>query len=253
MTRQAPSLARAAIVFAAPHSGACARCEVRHEGVCAVLDDAELHRLGEIATQMTVARSACFIAQGEPARHFFNVTRGTAKLYKSLEDGRRQITGFLREGDFVGLAAEGEYGFSAEALEDLGLCRFDRARFASTLPDLPALERRLLDIACHELILAQDQMLVLGRKSATERLASFLLAWAARGQRACHGHVDAAAPARVALPMTRTDIADYLGLTTETVSRALSALRRDGLIEAAAGGHEVTLLDRRRLARLAAP
>lgn len=252
MSHQSASLGRASIVFGAPQTGACARCEVRHEGLCAALDDADLHRLGEIATQMTAAPGTCFIAEGEPARHFFNVTRGTAKLYKCLEDGRRQIIGFLCPGDFAGLAAEGEYGFSAEALDNLGLCRFDRVRFARTLPDLPALERRLLDIACHELVLAQDQMLLLGRKSAAERLASFLLAWAERGQRACPGHVEAAGPVRVLLPMTRADIADYLGLTTETVSRTLSALRRDRLIEAVAGGHEMRLLDRRRLARLAA-
>lgn len=251
MAHHSSALVRASIIVTAPRPEFCERCEVRHSGVCSALDDADLHILARMASHVSVARGGYILSEGEPARYFFNITSGVAKLYKSLADGRRQITGFLRAGDFVGLAAERLYGFSAEAMEDLTLCRFDRERFGRSLPDLPSLERRLLDIACHELVAAQNQMLLLGRKSATERLATFLLHWAERDQSGCDKPVEAG-PVTLKLPMTRADIADYLGLTTETVSRALSGLRRDGLISADAGGHDVVITDRRRLARLAA-
>lgn len=243
-------LARPSIIIAAARPEFCEHCEVRHSSVCAALEDSDLHVLARIASHASVARGSCILSEGQPARYFFNITRGVAKLYKSLADGRRQIIGFLRAGDFVGLAAERLYGFSAEALDDLTVCRFDRECFDRSLLDLPSLERRLLDVACHELVAAQNQMLLLGRKSATERLATFLLHWAERDRVGCDKQ--AAGPTTLALPMTRGDIADYLGLTTETVSRTLSGLRHDGLISGNVGGRELTITDQRRLARFAA-
>ena len=141
-----------------------------------------------------------------------------------LPDGRRQITGFLFAGDFVGLATAKDYAFSVEAIEPATLCRFRSDEYRSLTRERPALEGALLDRATHELAAAQDQMLLLGRKTAQERIASFLLSLRGR---------DPMRPPRddeVRLPMTRAEIADYLGLTIETVSRVLTRLKKSGVI-----------------------
>ncbi|MET1026516.1 MAG: cyclic nucleotide-binding domain-containing protein [Dongiaceae bacterium] len=163
------------------------------------------------------------IREGEPAVSLFNVVSGTVKLYKLLSDGRRQITGFLVPGDFLGIALNKSYAYSAEAIDDVHLCRFDRGRFRTILTELPKLEHRLFEAACNELVAAQDQMLLLGRRTAIERVASFLVHWQQRSLHARTARV-------VSLPMSRGDIADYLGLTIETVSRTIGLLKRDKII-----------------------
>jgi CRP/FNR family transcriptional regulator len=166
-----------------------------------------------------------FIEEGDPAESFFNITAGTAKIYKLLPDGRRQITGFAGPGHFLGLAVSSVYAFSAEAIDPVRFCRFSRPRLKKLLLEFPKLEQRLLEVAANELVAAQEQMLLLGRKTARERLASFLLMQLAQGSACSTGRE------RVGLAMTRGDIADYLGLTIETVSRTLSRLRVEGMIE----------------------
>ena len=150
---------------------------------------------------------------------------GTVKVYKLLGDGRRQITGFLFSGDFLGLTHNEAYAYSAEALAPTRLCRFRRRRLEALLVEIPHLEQRLLAMASHELAAAQDQMMLLGRKSARERVVSFILMLSDSATR--HGRPGDP----VFLPMSRSDIADYLGLTTETVSRTVTLLKKQGLIE----------------------
>jgi CRP/FNR family transcriptional regulator len=193
--------------------------------VCNAIPDADLARLAAAAVVTEVPGGQCFIDEGEPANSFFNITAGTAKLFKLLPDGRRQITGFVGPGHFLGLAVSDTYAFSAEAIEDVRLCRFPRAKLRALLDDFPLMEKRLLEVAAHELVAAQEQMLLLGRKTARERLASFLLMLSRQG-------VPCGQPRRrFRLPMTRNDIADYLGLTIETVSRTLTRLRAEGVIQ----------------------
>ncbi len=131
-------------------------------------------RLATIAVVTEAPPGQCFIDEGEPARSFFNITAGTAKLFKLLPDGRRQITGFVGAGHFLGLAVSDTYAFSAEAIEPVRYCRFQRAKLRALLDDFPLMEKRLLEVASNELVAAQEQMLLLGRKTARERLASFL-------------------------------------------------------------------------------
>ncbi|HLY55307.1 MAG TPA: helix-turn-helix domain-containing protein [Stellaceae bacterium] len=221
----------------------CARCDARGRSVCNAIDDPDLHRLAAMAVVTFADPGSTFIGEGEPADHFFNITRGTVKLFKLLPDGRRQITGFCRAGDFLGLAVSRTYAFSAEAVDRVRFCRFSRRRLEGLLDDFPAFERRLLDFASNELVAAQEQMLLLGRKTARERVASFLLS-----QEDPHTAGEAG---MACLPMTRTDIADYLGLTIETVSRTLSQLKRDRVIRAASLS-EIEFADRARLEAIAA-
>jgi CRP/FNR family transcriptional regulator len=214
-------------VVVPPHgqTDPCAHCDVRPHSVCSAIPDQDIARLAAAAVVGNAAAGTCFIEEGEPAGAFFNVTAGVAKLYKLLPDGRRQITGFAGVGHFLGLAVSDTYAFSAEAITPARYCRFSRVRLRALLDDFPVMEQRLLEVASNELVAAQEQMLLLGRKTARERLASFLMAQSRQGV-ACR-----APRRRFALPMTRGDIADYLGLTIETVSRTITRLRAEGLIE----------------------
>ena len=215
----------------------CAHCEVRQRSVCSAIPDGDLARLAEVAVSRDYAKGEVFIEEGEPARDFFNVTRGTVKLFKMLPDGRQQVTGFATIGHFLGLAVSTNYAFSAEAIEPVRACRFSRPKLRALLDDFPALEQRLLATACNELVTAQEQILMLGRKTAQERLASFLVAWS-------HNSVPCDHPAgHVHLPMTRGEIADHLGLTIETVSRTFSRFRASGRIETPSNT-DVLILDR---------
>ncbi len=158
--------ARPVVVGDAQSPDPCAHCDVRHQSVCSAIEEADLARLAAVAVVRSVDKGKVFIEEGEPATDFFNVTAGTAKLFKLLPDGRQQITGFAGLGHFLGLAVSQTYAFSAEAIEPMRFCRFSRPKLRLLLDDFPALEARLLQSACNELVTAQEQMLLLGRKTA---------------------------------------------------------------------------------------
>lgn len=221
----------------------CSDCEIREVGVCGSLAPEELEEVRRIVSTLTLHPGQSAIVEGEPAQDLFNVMSGAVRLYKLLPDGRRQITGFLSGGDFLGIAYNDTYAFTAEAITAVKLCRFPRRRLEALLPDHPTLERRLLGEAAHELVAAQDQMLLLGRKTAVERVTSFLLMLAKRAAK------NRKSATRLEVPMTRTDIGDYLGLTTETVSRVISRLRDDSIVSVANRG-QIEILDRAALERL---
>jgi len=218
-------LTRPTLLESQPAADPCAHCDARPSSVCNAIGERDLSRLAALTQVVEAAPGHTFISEGEPASHFFNITRGTAKLFKLLPDGRRQITGFATAGHFLGLAVSDTYAFSAEALEPTRYCRFPRNKLRGLLRDFPAMEARLLEVASNELVAAQEQMLLLGRKTARERLASFLVTLYR------HSAPCGRTRTRFPLPMTRGDIADYLGLTIETVSRTLTVLRKEGLID----------------------
>lgn len=202
----------------------CGRCQVGEAAFCTGLTAGEVVRLATVVGQIHIPAHASIFAEGDPADHMFSLAVGTVKLYKLLPDGRRQITAFLFPGDFFGLAVEGNYAYTAEALTPVVLCRFPRRKLDGLLEDVPRIEKRLLGLAIDELAAAHDQMLLLGRKTAREKVASFLMMISRRAERR------GLPPSPIALPMSRSDIADYLGLTIETVSRSLSQLKREGVI-----------------------
>ncbi len=215
---------RPTVVVKSRDMSRCLHCDVRDRSVCSAMDIPDLQHLADVAMHRTIEKGRVFIEEGMPATDFVNIIAGTAKLFKTLPNGRQQIMGFAGSGHFLGLAVSQTYAFSAQAIEPLEICRFSRPKLYHVLHDFPAMEARLLETACNELVAAQDQMLLLGRKTALERVASFLIA----RQRDVHGYrgpVDS-----IDLPMTRAEIADYLGLTIETVSRTISKLKADGRI-----------------------
>lgn len=222
----------------------CADCAVRPLSFCSALDDDELVCLSEIVQPQRIEANHTIIDEGEPAHGMYNVTAGAVKLYKLMPDGRRQITGFLFAGDFIGLATNNAYVYSAEALVPTSLCRIPRRQMDQLMEEFPKLQRRLFGMASNELAAAQDQMLLLGRKSAKEKIASFLLGLSERANR--RGQPESP----VHLPMSRADIADFIGLTTETVSRTITQLKGSGVIRLLDGGR-IDLVDRQALADLA--
>lgn len=158
--------------------------------------------------------------EGDDAEHCYKVKSGTVRLCKVTEDGRRQIAAFLTAGDLFGWTDHGFYGFSAEAVTDVTLEKFSRARVEDAVKASPALGRRVLALLSTQLASAHEHLLLLGRMTAAERIASFLLDLVRRQHTG--GSIE--------LAMCRKDVADYLGLTVETVSRTMSALKRKGII-----------------------
>ena len=228
-----------------PSGHPCQGCEVRDRAVCGVLDCARLEEFRNLGWTLKLASGQALFHEGDPATRVFTLTKGTLKLYKLLADGRRQVTGFLHPGDFLGISVDDEHAFSAEALEESQLCWFPRARFDDFVEEQPRMERELYRMAAHELAAAQQQFVLLGRKTASERLASFLLLLAERSELS-----NGTGAGMVRLPMSRSDIADYLGLTKETVSRVMSALKRDRIIRLETL-EIIQILDRARLEQLA--
>lgn len=203
---------------------ACDACRARPLSVCASIDAPNLGRLDALAEHLTLDAGDGLTRADDPARHVFNITAGSVRVYRLLPDGRRQITGFLFAGDFLGLATGDTYVFSAEAIEPVTVCRFRKSDYRTLIRETPALETALLQRATHELAAAQNQMLLLGRKTALERVSTFLLDMPA------HDPARRGPAGRVHLPMTRAEIADYLGLSIETVSRVFTRLKTQGVI-----------------------
>ena len=223
--------------LAVSHSPTPARVE---SAVCRGLGRQAATHLVAISSLVARRPGEVVFCEGDDAECVYEVVSGTLRLYKLLPDGRRQITGFPSTGHLLGLAPDGEHVYSAEAVTAVTLCRYPRASFNRLIDSVPGLARRLWAVTSDELRLAQDQLLLLGRKTASEKVASFLLMLA-----------DASDDGdEIALPMRRGDIGDYLGLTIETVSRTLTEMKRDRLL-ALPTSDSARLLDRERLEALA--
>ena len=202
----------------------CETCPARVLAFCNELNHDELAELDAISADVSLKAPQALVYEGDEARYAYNLRQGVLRLSKMLPDGRRQITGFAFPGDFIGLSDARDHSITVEAIVESRLCRFDKTRLHSLCERWPHLERRFREMTAHELSSAQRQMLLLGRKTARERVASFLHEMS----RAAVHRGAAASP--IDLPMSRTDIADYLGLTIETVSRTISRLVDDGII-----------------------
>src|SRR3954468_23414833 len=175
-------------------------------------------------------RNAAVFNQGDPARHVYKVISGAVRTGRVLMDGRRQIADFYLPGDFFGLDWQSEHGFTAEAIADAVVVSYPRAQLERVAENQIAVQKLLMSLLCKSLSATQNHVVMLGRQTAQERLACFLRSTMARSED--HTNVD--------LPMSRLDIADYLGLTIETVSRGISQFKRQQFISIS-GTHGVTL------------
>jgi CRP/FNR family transcriptional regulator len=206
----------------------CANCPIQDRAVCAYAGPQDLALLEAIKSYRTYLPGEEIVAAGEPVRQLGSVITGAVALSRLLADGRKQMVGLLFPGDFVGRALAATAPFDAVAVGEVTLCLFDKRRFERILGETPELRRRLLEMTLDELDAARDWMVVLGRKTAREKLASFLLTVARRTARPRDPGKDGGT--RISLPLTREATADYLGLTIETVSRQIGGLQKAGIL-----------------------
>lgn len=204
----------------------CSQCPIRHRAVCSRCDDDELATLEQIKSYRTYKAGETVLWRGEPLSFVGSVVEGVATLNKTLEDGRTQMLGLLLPSDFIGRPGRQEIGFDVVAASNLTLCCFDRIGFEQLVNRTPHLSSRLLEIALDELDAARDWMLLLGRKSAREKIATFVQMLLKRQK--IEGYIGQSPD--MTLFLTREEIANYLGLTLETVSRQLNALKNEGVL-----------------------
>ena len=224
--------------------GRCTACAVRSLSICGALNQADLGEFERISRHMDLTHNEALFSAGQAATSVHNIIAGVVRLYKLLPDGRRQVIGFALPGDFLGTMPSDRYSFSADVIEALSVCRFPADAFTHFIEQRPHFLLRINEFAARELMLAQEQMLLLGRRTAEERVAAFLVGWRAR-----LAHIGDERQT-ISLPMSRQDIADYLGLTIETVSRTLTRFERERMLIIVSGG--VRLLDSGRAEAMAA-
>ena len=196
------------------------------------------------APKVMQAREHVFF-EGDPINHIYQVENGTVCLYKTLQDGRRQIVDFAHPRDFIGLGAGGDHVFSAQATTLTRLRCLPAGPLHEIACHNPDIGMQLYRALSDQLLAARDLLLTVGQRNATERLAALLLALSRRNERNGTNH------ARIALSMTRADIADFLSLTVETVSRTFTKLRQSGIIDLVHSSL-VVIKDRHALEQLAA-
>ena len=222
----------------------CRSCEARHGGVCGALNPVQLTELSRHTSRKMVGIGSEVIGQGESVSSYSNILKGVVKLSKVMADGRQQIVGLQFAPDFMGRPYLGESRMTAEAATETEICVFPKRALERMMNEAPELGQKLHAQSLKELDEARDWMLTLGRKTAQEKVASFLSLIAT--------HIDPEnnEVSTFDLPLSRADIADFLGLTIETVSRQMTRLRKEGIIHIENNRH-VTVPDLNRLANAA--
>ena len=225
MALEAPHCLFQGLLADAAQRKLCESCRVKGLSICGgfAVDHAE--ELAGITQKVSCSAGSTLFREGDPADYFYTVTEGVVEFSKYLLSGRRQILGFLLQGDFLGLAVQDQYSYTAEATTNCTLCQFNKKRFERLMSLYPTLEHTLFNAVSNELMEVENRMVALGHQLAEKRLAAFLT-WYWERMRIMSPIRDSA----VTLPMTRRDIADYLCLSIEAVSRAFTKLRNQGII-----------------------
>ena len=187
-------------------------------------DARELAELTRLATPIRFEGGQTIFREGDVARSAFGLSQGVVRSYRLLPDGRRQVVAFALPGDFLAMPLGDRFSFSGDAVGEVSICRFPREELKHLILTNPGIMRQLIEFAANELQSAQDQLTLLGNNSAEERVFSFLVNWRRRVARLTP-------PSQtVPLPMRRQDIADFLGLKLETVSRTFAKLEQRNAI-----------------------
>ncbi len=220
----------------------CDLCVVRNRAICAALDENEVQALNAIGRRRNLSAGESLMWEGEDSVLVANVIEGVLKLSTGTEDGREQIVGVVYPSEFIGRPFGATNGHGVTALTDARVCVFNRRDFDAFAREHPELEHKLLDRTLGELDRTRRWMLLLGRKSASEKLASFLLEMDERlVEPGCQVSIDRA-QRTLTLPFSRQQIADVLGLTIETVSRQFTRLKEEGIV-GLPSRREVVILD----------
>lgn len=220
-----------------PATRHCARCIGRSLNICRALDHLQLPELVALGGQRHWRKRDILFRAGDPITNFFKITKGVVAVSQSLDDGRRQILALRVAGDCVGyLHTDGHYTFEGHALTDVTACTFNRRRFDDLVGLHPALAAATAETLANTLKQASNSISALGQLRSTERVAYFFAELHALYE-ARFGTMNT-----IGLNMNRSEVADHLGLTLETVSRSIGKLRKRGIIEVP-DGNEVTILN----------
>ena len=206
----------------------CETCQVRRDGICATLDEEVRAGLLRLSRRKAIPAHSAIFRDGDLADYYYNITSGIVKLVKTLADGHQHIVGLLYPGDFMGQSLNKHHTYAAESATDVELCAYPKAPFEHFMKSHPELERQIFHATIRELDLCRDWTLLLGRKCSYERVAGFLLMMARRASR--KNPSEQKNDVHLELPFTRAEMADYLGLTLETVSRQFSHLKKKEVI-----------------------
>ncbi len=228
----------------------CANCPVRHHAVCSALDTPHLHELTDIMTHRHFCAGDEVLHQDETSQLFAIIVRGIVKLTRMLPDGREQIVGLLTGSDILGDLETTQSHDSVQCVTDVELCCFRRKQFETVLENHPELAHYLLKKASDNLDEARDWLTVLGRLGAMEKVARFILWQCNKEHPGCIHQANTQVRRVVHMPLKREEIAGFLGMTIETVSRNMSKLKTDGIIELI-NSKEIRILDIDRLRNLA--
>jgi len=206
----------------------CADCNIRYRAVCSTCDSDELSKLEDIKYYRTYDPGQPIMFEGDEMHFVASVVTGAATLSRTLPDGRVQMVGLMLPSDFIGRPCRNTVGFDVTAIQKVTLCCFRRKPFEALVAVTPHIGQRLLEMTLDELDVAREWMMLLGRKTAREKI-TFLLALIARRTADLHMK-EVSDGLEFEMPMSREAMSNYLGLTIETVSRQMTALRKDGLI-----------------------
>lgn len=221
----------------------CQACAIRNRAICSDLDDGEIGLLNRIGRRRRLVAGEQLLWEGDDAVLVANVIEGVLKLSSQTIDGKEQILGLVYQSDFLGRPFGQTTPYGVEALTDAHVCVFERKDFDRFASEHPKLEHKLLERTLTELDRTRRWMVLLGRMSAEQKLASFLLEMVDRVAPAHCAAAGAGQPETVTLPLSRQQIADILGLTIETVSRQFTRMKKEGLIDLPSR-REVTILER---------
>ncbi|USG60426.1 helix-turn-helix domain-containing protein [Sneathiella marina] len=202
----------------------CNCCAAHKKAICASLDGTELHRFRKLSQVRLVKAGQSIYRELDPANYLYTVVSGEARLSSLLNDGRRQVTDFRACGDKLGEHIQGYYSANAEAITDMIVCQIPLPELQARMSEMPGLRVSLMEKMETEINQMRSHLMLLGRKTPIEKVATFLVERAKKFESATAENTD------IGLSMSRRDIADYLGLTIETVSRTLTALKTKGVV-----------------------
>ncbi len=215
------------MTLAVPLVKSCGDCPIRYKAVCSKCEPDELAELEGVKFYRSFAAGQPIFFSGDPLEFVGSLVSGVASLTRTMPDGRVQMVGLLLPSDFIGRPNRETIDCDVTAETDVLLCCFRRKPFELLIQQTPHVGQRLLEMTLDELDAAREWMLVLGRKTAREKIASLLHMIATR---LASLEFKQTSHTSFTLPITRETMANYLGLTIETVSRQMSALKKDGVI-----------------------